>query len=134
MMQQFRPMAPYMPFSSMHHPSVQHYVGQGYPMQSPLHVSMQVSSNRNFQDFQYPKYAAIMQPSEEQMLQQQQYLPQQNDQQLQPQMNRAQLLDSATLPDWDKENNIVVDDNMPHPYQHGEASGSETAEGHEEQI
>ena len=42
-------------------------------MQSPVHVSTQVSSNRNFQDFQYPKYAAIMQPPEEQMLQQQQY-------------------------------------------------------------
>ena len=103
-------------------------------MQSPVHVSMQVSSNRNFQDFQYPKYAAIMPPSEEKMLQQQQYLPQQNDQQLQPQLNRAQLLDSATLPDWDERNNIVVDDDKPHPYQHGEASGSEAAEGHEEQI
>ena len=86
---------------SMHYPSMQHYVGQWYPMQSPVHVSTQVSSNRNFQDFQYPKYAAIMQPPEEQMLQQQQYLPQQNDQQLQPQQNRAQLLDSATLPDWE---------------------------------
>ena len=103
-------------------------------MQSPVYVSMQVSSNRNFQDFQYPKYAAIMQPPEEQMLQQQQYLPQQNDQLLQPQLNHAQLLDSATLPDWGEENNIVVDDDMPHPYQHGEASGSEAAEGHEEQI
>ena len=103
-------------------------------MQSPVYVSMQVFSNRNFQDFQYPKYAAIMQPPEEQMLQQQQYLPQQNDQPLQPQLNRAQLLDSATLPDWGEENNIVVDDDMPHPYQHGEACGSEAAEGHEEQI
>ena len=103
-------------------------------MHSPVHVSMQISSNRNFQDFQYPKYAAIMQPSEEQMLQQQQYLPQQNDQQLQPQMNRAQLLDSATLPDWDEENNIVVDDDMPHPYQHGEAFRSEAAEGHKNRF
>ena len=103
-------------------------------MRSPVPVSMQVSSNRNFQDFQYLKYAAVMQPPQEQMLQQQQYLPQQNDQQLQPQQNRAQLLDSATLPDWDEENNIVVDDDMPHPYQDGEASGSEAAEGHEEQI
>ena len=103
-------------------------------MQSPVPVSTHVSSNRNFQDFQYPKYAAIMQPPQEQMLQQQQYLPQQNDQQLQPQLNCAQLLDSATLPDLDEENNIVVDDDMPHPYQHGEASGSGAAEGHEEQI
>ena len=118
----------------MHYPSMQHYVGQGYPMQSPVPVSTQVSSNRNFQDFQYPKYAAIMQPPEQQMLQQQQYLPQQNDQQLQPQLNHAQLLNSANLPDSEEENNIVVDDDMPHPYQHGEASGSEAAEGHEEQF
>ena len=103
-------------------------------MQSPVPVSTQVSSNRNFQYFQYPKYAAIMQSPQEQMLQQQQYLPQQKDQQLQPQLKRAQLLDYATLPDWEEENNIVVDDDMPNPYQRGEASGSEAAEGHEEQF
>ena len=96
-------------------------------------VPMPAQSTWHFQPFKYPKFAHIMQPPEQHTLQQQQYQLLADYQQLQPELNREPLLDSATLPDWIEENDLAVDDDMPLQYHNGGASTSRDVEGQEEQ-